>query len=345
MKKTILILVALLFIGYSLDSKPKEKPGQKKFEKFFDKFYEAYFRYNDLKLSELISFGNENPVDFEGENPIANSDMFFNNWTKIFTDEMNEFIKNSSEKDFYASDEEGFLWRTLESNNLFIQFCDYGKGWKLVNCTGWKSIKQNIELDNKSKLKNVEKTLEVTIGSQIWITNNLDVDHYRNGDSIPQVKDPSHWANLKTGAWCYYDNGASNFDSFGKLYNWYAVNDPRGLAPIGWHIPSDQEWTILVNYIGGLEVAGGKLKEIGNDHWSKPNIGATNEYNFFALPGGLRNIKGQYEKFLSVGYFWTSTEYSKMESLYRYVGTNYMNMDAWHGDKEIGMSVRLIKDK
>ena len=99
----------------------------------------------------------------------------------------------------------------------------------------------------------------VTIGSQVWTSKNLDVATYRNGDVIPQVQDENAWENLTTGAWCYYDNDASNGTKYGKLYNWYAVNDPRGLAPNGYHIPTDAEWTQLSDYLGGGE-AGTKMK-------------------------------------------------------------------------------------
>src|SRR5690606_33259564 len=107
-------------------------------------------------------------------------------------------------------------------------------------------------------------------------------------DVIPQVTDPTIWGNLTTGAWCYYNNDPANEIIYGKLYNWYAVNDPRGLAPVGWHIPSDSEWTILTDYLGGFEVAGGKMKETGTTHWANPNIGADNSSGFTGLPGGYR---------------------------------------------------------
>ena len=100
----------------------------------------------------------------------------------------------------------------------------------------------------------------VTIGNQVWTSKNLDVSTYRNGDAIPQVQDANAWENLTTGAWCYYDNDASNGTKYGKLYNWYAVNDPRGLAPKGYHIPTDAEWTQLSDYLGGESKAGTKMK-------------------------------------------------------------------------------------
>ncbi|MBL0014028.1 MAG: fibrobacter succinogenes major paralogous domain-containing protein [Flavobacterium sp.] len=104
---------------------------------------------------------------------------------------------------------------------------------------------------------------EVQIGTQIWMTKNLNVSRYRNGDPIPQVANSAQWANLNTGAWCYYANSTANGPIYGKLYNWYAVNDSRGLAPEGWHIPSDAEWTTLVSFLGFPDVAGGKMKTTG----------------------------------------------------------------------------------
>ncbi|MBK8080215.1 MAG: fibrobacter succinogenes major paralogous domain-containing protein [Saprospiraceae bacterium] len=116
----------------------------------------------------------------------------------------------------------------------------------------------------------------IQIGTQKWMSKNLDVAFYRNGDPIPQVTSPTAWAVLSTGAWCYYNNDPIQGNKYGKLYNWYAVNDPRGLAPQGWHIPSDAEWTTLEITLGGVSVAGGKMKEAGTLNWVSPNTGADN---------------------------------------------------------------------
>ena len=119
---------------------------------------------------------------------------------------------------------------------------------------------------------------------------NLDVDRYRNGDPIPKVTDPTAWVALTTGAYCYYNNDSATYAAtYGKLYNWYAVNDPRGLAPAGWHIPSDAEWATIETCLGGASVAGGEMKETGTIHWQSPNTGATNSSGFTGLPGGYRN--------------------------------------------------------
>ena len=104
------------------------------------------------------------------------------------------------------------------------------------------------------------KAQDVTIGTQTWTSKNLNVTKYRNGDAIPQVQDKNAWAKLKTGAWCYYENNTANGTTYGKLYNWFAVNDTRGLAPKGYHIPTDAEWTILTDYLGGDTIAGTKMK-------------------------------------------------------------------------------------
>ncbi len=133
----------------------------------------------------------------------------------------------------------------------------------------------------------------VNINNQTWLQKNLNVSRYRNGDVIPQVTDPSQWANLTTGAWCYYNNDSSLGNVYGKLYNWYAVNDTRGLAPFDWNIPSENDVDNLANNLGGYQVAGGKMKEVGIINWNSPNTGADNSSKFTALAGGSR-INGSY---------------------------------------------------
>ena len=134
----------------------------------------------------------------------------------------------------------------------------------------------------------------VKIGNQKWTTKNLEVTKYRNGDEIPYVEDATEWAKLTTGAWCYYQNKTSNGTIYGKLYNLFAVMDKRGLAPQGFHIPTDAEWTILSDFLGGTDIAGGKLKEKGIVHWKSPNTGATNSSGFTAVPGGYRYSGGNF---------------------------------------------------
>jgi uncharacterized protein (TIGR02145 family) len=186
---------------------------------------------------------------------------------------------------------------------------------------------------------------EVTIGTQVWMLYNLDVTTYANGDPIPQVTDPTEWAdqNITTGAWCYYNNDPANGVVYGKLYNRYAVTDPRGLAPEGWHIPSDAEFTTLSDYLGGLSVAGGKLKETGYTHWQSPNTGATNESGFTALGSGLRGTNGIFYYITGVAYWWTSSEESGNGVRYEVSSPTVLLMRTQGGNK-YGHSVRCIKN-
>ncbi len=184
----------------------------------------------------------------------------------------------------------------------------------------------------------------VTIGTQVWTSKNLNVSTYRNGDVIPQVQDKKAWANLTTGAWCYYGNDASNGTKYGKLYNWYAVNDPRGLAPQGWHVPSDAEWTILETALGGSLVAGGKMKEAGTLNWTTPNTGGNNNSGFAGLPGGYRNGNGSFDFVGDGGYWWSSTEFNTAVAWFRYLYYNYGIIYRNYFSKYYGFSVRCLRD-
>ena len=185
----------------------------------------------------------------------------------------------------------------------------------------------------------------VKIGEQDWTIKNLNVSKYRNGDIIPEVKDPKEWVKLTTGAWCYYDNDPENGVIYGKLYNWYAVNDARGLAPEGYHLPNDAEWDILVNYLGSHYYAGGKMKEEGFTHWNPPNEGTTNSSGFTSLPAGCR--VGSFGYFLGIGdtaHFWSSSERELSNAgvctMNHYLGDT--NSDS--RNKNYGVSVRCLRD-
>ncbi|MEI6089178.1 MAG: fibrobacter succinogenes major paralogous domain-containing protein [bacterium] len=184
----------------------------------------------------------------------------------------------------------------------------------------------------------------VTIGTQVWMAKNLDVDHYSNGDPIPEVKDSAQWAKLTTGAWCYNNNDPALGAVYGKLYNWYAVNDSRGLAPDGWHLPSDEEWTTLSTYLGGDSIAGGKLKEAGTTHWQSPNTGATNETGFSALPGRYRNNGGTFSVIGYYGYWWSSTELDTTNAWNKTLNYYNSRLGRYNSNKEDGFSVRCVKD-
>jgi uncharacterized protein (TIGR02145 family) len=180
------------------------------------------------------------------------------------------------------------------------------------------------------------------IGNQEWMAENLNVSHYRNGDVIPQVQDSSKWAKLTTGAWCYYENDTKKGKTYSKLYNWYAVNDPRGLAPEGWRIPTDKDWVKLTEYLGGEKVAGGKMKNLSL--WDNPNMGATNESNFAAFPGGFRNNNGFFNNMGKFGVFWTSTEEDNSLAWNRALNALHSGVLRYYSNKEDGQSIRCVKD-
>jgi uncharacterized protein (TIGR02145 family) len=184
----------------------------------------------------------------------------------------------------------------------------------------------------------------VKICSQVWMTKNLDVDHYRNGDIIPEIRDSAEWESLTIGAWCYYNNEPEMGKIYGKLYNWYAVNDSRGLAPEGWHIPSEEEWNILQNCLGGTDVAGGEMKAICSNLWKYSNEGGTNESGFYALPGGYNTDKGISVGIGVFGRWWSSTELDAFTA--KYIGLKYNEFSVYnsYNFKLIGFSVRCIKD-
>ena len=188
-----------------------------------------------------------------------------------------------------------------------------------------------------------------SIGTQVWMGENLDVCTYKNGDPIPEVTDPAEWFKITTGAWCYYNNDPDLGKIYGKLYNWYAVNDPRGLAPDEWHIPTDSEWAVFTANLGGF-FSGGKLKSTGTIEdssglWKSPNIGATNETGFSALPGGNRSYNGTFSSIGTKAYWWTSTKF--------YMGNNAWSIFLSNNENSInsrdyfangGFSVRCLKD-
>jgi uncharacterized protein (TIGR02145 family) len=197
--------------------------------------------------------------------------------------------------------------------------------------------------------------LPVTIGTQIWSSNNLDVTTYRDGTPIPQVSDPTQWVGLQTGAWCYYNNVTSNGTIYGKLYNWHAVAgihdvDPstpnKILAPQGWHIPNDAEWTTLTTFLGGIYVAGGKMKSTGTTLWNSPNEGATNSSGFTGLPGGIRSPNAQFGGIGESGMFWSSTEFNTSNGQAREIHyfVNSISGPIGSGAKITGLSVRCLKD-
>jgi len=189
----------------------------------------------------------------------------------------------------------------------------------------------------------------VTIGTQVWMAENLRVTRYNDGTSIPMVTDGAEWATLTTPGYCWYDNdGATYKDTYGALYNWHAVNTGK-LCPEGWHVPTDVEWATLNDYLGGDTIAGGMLKATGTIEdsdglWYSPNTGATDEVGFSALPGGGHYFNGVFGWMGHYGTCWTSTENSSSHAWTRYMRYDSKSLIRDQYDKKVGYSVRCIKD-
>lgn len=254
------------------------------------------------------------------------------------------------------------FWCSSEDNygNAFIRRLDSSSSWVIRGATYIRSgfsvrCVKDVEDSTVTDIDgNVYQT--VTIGSQVWMMENLKVTHYRNGDPIPNVTDGGTWGGLTTGAYCNYNNDQGYVATYGRLYNWYAVADSRNIAPAGWHVPTDEEWKQLEMYLGMSQAQadtedwrgtdeGGKLKEAGTTHWASPNTGATNESGYTALPGGIRYYDGS--NFDHIGYdaiFWSLTDISTTFAWYRILSFGESQVGRAPTSKKGGFSVRCVKD-
>lgn len=232
-----------------------------------------------------------------------------------------------------------------------IVFCtDCGKGeMQYFNGTGWLQLATAVASIPAADLPSV------TIDGKVWSSKNLDVVTYKNGDPIPQVSDPTEWAGLTTGAWCYYNNDPSNNSKYGKLYNWYAVNDPRGLAPQGWHVATNTEWNKMTKY---LDPTVDTTSLYWSGTWNGTNIGlqlknltgwqnagnGNNSSDFSALPGGYRSPTGNFFTEGFNGYWWSSTEYDVLSAFFRGLESNSNQTNVSFSNKRTAGSVRVLKD-
>jgi len=190
----------------------------------------------------------------------------------------------------------------------------------------------------------------VKIGGQCWMQENLKVERYRNGDALTTGLSNAAWQSATTEAFAVYNNAPTNKDKLGLLYNWYAATDLRGLCPVGWHLPTDGEWTDLIDFLGGESVAGGAMKATGTRAdgtgvWFAPNLDATNSSNFTALPGGFRDLNGIYGIGGFYAYWWSANETLTNFAYYRQLG--YVDGNALRSFdlKRYGFSVRCLKDE
>jgi uncharacterized protein (TIGR02145 family) len=189
---------------------------------------------------------------------------------------------------------------------------------------------------------NVYKT--VTIGSQVWMAENLKTTHYRNGDLIETVSDNTAFSKLTTGAVDNSNNNSGNVAVYGKIYNWYAVNDSRNICPKGWHIPTDAEWDILMTNLGGMSPAGGKMKQTGTTVWDSPNSYASNSSGFNGVGAGFRSLDGIFMHFGQSAYFWSTTAQSTTHATGWYLYYSYGDVKNGSYSKKQSYSIRCIKD-
>ena len=198
----------------------------------------------------------------------------------------------------------------------------------------------------------------VKIGSQIWMAKNLQSTRYPDGSPILLVDIIAEWdaLNENSKAYCWYDDQINNKTTYGALYTWAASmngaassnanpSGVQGVCPAGWHLPSEAEWAELEEFLGGAEIAGSKMKEPGTTHWADPNTGATNESGFAGLPGGYRSNNGTFGRFGSYGSWWSSDQFSETSANYRLLNFGNTTIYKLHLSKEVGLSVRCIKDK
>jgi uncharacterized protein (TIGR02145 family) len=213
------------------------------------------------------------------------------------------------------------------------------------------SCKKDDKNNDPGTVKDVDGNVyhSVTIGTQVWMIENLKTTKYSDGSAIPPVTSNATWFDLNSPGFCWYNDDEVTYKKvYGALYNWYAVNTNK-LCPSGWHVPSAAEWTTLVTYLGGQLVAGGKLKESKTIHWQDPNLGATNESGFTALPGGCASANG-YWGIGTYGYWWSSTEglsgpYGIPSEIYIPMHYNSVSVsNGYDSSKNTGYSVRCIKN-
>jgi uncharacterized protein (TIGR02145 family) len=225
--------------------------------------------------------------------------------------------------------------------------------------TGSKNVNINVIASTTGTVTDFDGNVynTVTIGTQIWMAENLKTTHYANGTAIPLVNSNSSWGvlTITSKAYCWYNDDIANKTTYGALYTWAAAmngsasstanpSSIQGVCPTGWHLPSDAEWTQLTTYLGGESVAGGKLKETGTSHWESPNSGATNETCFTALPGGFRFYDGASAGIGSDGDWWTATELYTNNAWPRNMGFSIISVRSYYSNKDYGFSVRCVKD-
>jgi uncharacterized protein (TIGR02145 family) len=289
-----------------------------------------------------------NHGDFPGCEVYNFLPVFDNTNTRNRKVDILKFINILFDKD-QIQDDQKYLSSITFGNEIW-----YGIGHSVINdysisiksCGGNYDIVFNPDL-NYGILKDIDgnsyKTIQ--IGNQTWMAENLKTTKYNDNTKIPLVTDVSIWSGLNTPAYCWFVNDICYKYTFGALYNFYTINTNK-LCPIGWHVPTNEDWVSLENYYGGNIFAGAPLKEVGTSHWASPNIGATNESGFTALPGGYREYAGYWASINYNGLWWSSTEIDNNKAYYRSMCTDNIVISTENNfrTKKSGFSVRCIKN-
>lgn len=252
------------------------------------------------------------------------------------------------------------------SGGITKEMCMEDPGWEAL---GFRNLGQCVRYvetgkdsrppDNGNTVSDIDGNVYqiVTIGSQVWMAENLRTTTYSDGTPIPTGLTDTDWSNTTNGAYAIYPHSqidGLNSDtevaaSYGNLYNWYAVADEGGLCPTGWHVPNEGEWITLVDYLGGILVAGGKMKSTRtvpelHPRWNSPNTDATDEGGWSGLPGGYRYLSGSYNLLGGLGYWWNSTVYGSDNGGIRILAYNSATAFKGSYDKSYGFSVRCVRD-
>lgn len=316
-----------------------------------------------LLISILFWMSCEDRTESKNEPPVISS--LIAEPDTVETGGVSEITCNASDED---SDTLTYIWTTpdgsISGNESTVTYtAPNTEGTFTITCvvfdensgSDWETIDIFVHPSTVTDIDgNIYQT--VRIGGQWWMAENLKVTHYRNGDSIATGFTNSEWTDLSTGAYAIYNDDSSNTDTYGNLYNWYAADDNRNIAPTGWHVPTDEEWQELEMYIGmspseadqtgwrGID-EGGKMKESGTDHWNSPNTGASNESGFTGLPGSYRGDDGGYGHQGIDGYFWSSTEYWNDLAWGRQLGCYNQVIYRDILGKQAGFSIRCVRDQ
>jgi uncharacterized protein (TIGR02145 family) len=232
----------------------------------------------------------------------------------------------------------------LEANTAYTvrAYASSASGTYYGNLVSFTTLKPFPE--NGSVVKDIENNTyhTIVIGNQVWLKENLNVTKYRDGGSIIDLTDLNNWSEVNNsyGAYSNYNNDTNLSAIYGKLYNWYAANNSRGICPVGWHVPTQKEWHELIDFLGGNAIAGGSLKENGTTNWYSPNVGGSNISGFTALPSGYRELDGTFQSLGYTTYIWSSTEFYALA-----LGNNENNIGSTFADRSEGFSVRCVMDK